>query len=119
MIACNTGFPAAQLTWYGNLYIDDGLAQLSNLFCYQVLNCLKSQDPLFLMNVVDLLPKLSNTAVGIQHIFQSGRFLVNMLLLYSLATDKSLFIAIGTLRLLLMMTQGTRISFGYRFPVHC
>lgn len=45
-------------------------------YCYfilhQILDCLKSDDPLFLMNVVDLVPSLSKTRLGIQYIFQSG-----------------------------------------------
>ncbi|KAF1324598.1 Heat repeat domain containing protein, partial [Globisporangium splendens] len=39
-----------------------------------------SDDPLFLMNVVDLIPNLCNTRLGIQYIFQSGALqsLLNM-----------------------------------------
>ncbi|KAL3668051.1 hypothetical protein V7S43_006919 [Phytophthora oleae] len=37
-----------------------------------ILNCLKSDDPLFLMNVVDLVPALCQTKIGVQYIFQSG-----------------------------------------------
>ncbi|ETI49598.1 hypothetical protein F441_06599 [Phytophthora nicotianae CJ01A1] len=37
-----------------------------------VLNCLKSDDPLFLMNVVDLVPAVCQTKIGVQYIFQSG-----------------------------------------------
>ncbi|KAG2533054.1 hypothetical protein JM16_000149 [Phytophthora kernoviae] len=37
-----------------------------------ILNCLKSDDPLFLMNVVDLVPTLCHTKIGVQYIFQSG-----------------------------------------------
>ncbi|KAG7402364.1 hypothetical protein PHYBOEH_000072 [Phytophthora boehmeriae] len=37
-----------------------------------ILNCLKSDDPLFLMNIVDLVPTLCQTKIGVQYIFQSG-----------------------------------------------
>ncbi|KAG2765134.1 hypothetical protein PC129_g13190 [Phytophthora cactorum] len=37
-----------------------------------ILNCLKSDDPLFLMNVVDLVPAVCQTKIGVQYIFQSG-----------------------------------------------
>ncbi|OWZ24637.1 hypothetical protein PHMEG_000243 [Phytophthora megakarya] len=37
-----------------------------------ILDCLKSDDPLFLMNVVDLVPALCQTKIGVQHIFLSG-----------------------------------------------
>ncbi|DBA03453.1 TPA: hypothetical protein N0F65_002861 [Lagenidium giganteum] len=39
-----------------------------------VLDGLKSNDPLFLMNVVDILPYLCETRLGIQHIFRSDPF---------------------------------------------
>jgi hypothetical protein len=39
---------------------------------------MKSKDPLFLMNVVDLIPKLAHTRLGIEHIFDSG--VLNLLL---------------------------------------
>ncbi|TYZ65373.1 hypothetical protein PybrP1_012697 [[Pythium] brassicae (nom. inval.)] len=45
---------------------------ISNGAAHVILNCLKSDDALFLLNVVDLIPSLSSTRVGIQHIFQSG-----------------------------------------------
>lgn len=37
-----------------------------------ILNCLKSDDPLFLMNVVDLVPTVCQTKLGVEHVFQSG-----------------------------------------------
>ncbi|EGZ23726.1 hypothetical protein PHYSODRAFT_541366 [Phytophthora sojae] len=37
-----------------------------------ILNCLKSDDPLFLMNVVDLVPAVCQTTIGVRYIFQSG-----------------------------------------------
>ncbi|KAJ8579081.1 hypothetical protein ON010_g108 [Phytophthora cinnamomi] len=37
-----------------------------------ILNCLKSDDPLFLMNVVDLAPVVCQTKIGVQYIFESG-----------------------------------------------
>ncbi|RLN65665.1 hypothetical protein BBJ28_00001829 [Nothophytophthora sp. Chile5] len=39
-----------------------------------ILDCLKSNDPLFLMNVVDLVPKVCQTKIGVQYIFQSDLF---------------------------------------------
>ncbi|RLN91508.1 hypothetical protein BBJ28_00019918 [Nothophytophthora sp. Chile5] len=38
-----------------------------------ILDCLKSNDPLFLMNVVDLVPTVCQTKIGVQYIFQSGK----------------------------------------------
>ncbi|TMW63146.1 hypothetical protein Poli38472_002087 [Pythium oligandrum] len=37
-----------------------------------IINCFKSNDALFLMNVLDLIPKLCQTQTGIQYIFESG-----------------------------------------------
>ncbi|KAL8024218.1 putative armadillo-like helical, 26S proteasome non-ATPase regulatory subunit 5 [Plasmopara halstedii] len=37
-----------------------------------ILSCLKSNDPLFLMNVVDLVPAVCQTKVGVEYIFKSG-----------------------------------------------
>ncbi|CAI5704320.1 unnamed protein product [Peronospora effusa] len=37
-----------------------------------ILNCLQSDDPLFLMNVVDLVPAICQTKIGVQYVFQSG-----------------------------------------------
>uniref|UniRef100_K3WJW2 26S proteasome non-ATPase regulatory subunit 5 n=1 Tax=Globisporangium ultimum (strain ATCC 200006 / CBS 805.95 / DAOM BR144) TaxID=431595 RepID=K3WJW2_GLOUD len=53
---------------------------IGNGAVHLILNCLKSDDPLFLMNVVDLIPNLCNTRLGIQYIFQSGalQLLLNM-----------------------------------------
>ncbi|CAI5732922.1 unnamed protein product [Peronospora destructor] len=39
-----------------------------------ILDCLKSDDPLFLMNVVDLVPAVCQTKIGVQYIFQSDPF---------------------------------------------
>ncbi|CAH0519177.1 unnamed protein product [Peronospora belbahrii] len=37
-----------------------------------VLNCLQSNDPLLLMNIVDLLPVVCETKIGVRYIFESG-----------------------------------------------
>ncbi|RMX67871.1 hypothetical protein DD238_000355 [Peronospora effusa] len=39
-----------------------------------ILNCLQSDDPLFLMNVVDLVPAICQTKIGVQYVFQSDPF---------------------------------------------
>ncbi|TDH70887.1 hypothetical protein CCR75_004994 [Bremia lactucae] len=39
-----------------------------------ILNCLESDDPLFLMNIVDLVPVICQTKLGVQYIFRSDPF---------------------------------------------
>lgn len=62
LVSCLFDAECGSETWSTHVY--------SNF--HQILDCLKSDDPLFLMNVVDLVPSLSKTRLGIQHIFQSG-----------------------------------------------
>ncbi|UIZ20843.1 hypothetical protein KXD40_001339 [Peronospora effusa] len=61
------------------------------LCCGQILNCLQSDDPLFLMNVVDLVPAICQTKIGVQYLLGTYQLFAAYFL--------------GTLKTLLAMTE--------------